>query len=470
MRVRGIEHRVLWIGLVPGAEGQRNPSGASATASRYNPVMKVTVGVSGGIAAYKAAELVRALQRQALEVHVVMTASAQQFVQPLTFAALSGHKVITSLWPKSQSADGFDDSSFESSIEHIAEAKWADALVVAPATANILAKFTHGIADDFLTTMYLATSAPVLVAPAMNTNMWEHPATQANMELLRQRGVRVVEPGTGLMACGTVGPGRMAEPEAIANAVLGALGRSHDLAGETVLITAGGTREALDPVRFLGNRSSGKMGYALAEAAQSRGARVILVSGPTALYAPPHCELIKITTADEMRRAVLGRMPEATLIIKAAAVADYRTSTVAEQKLKRSGPLTVEFVPTEDILAEVVRQRQRGQLIVGFAAETQNGVENGRAKLLRKGVDAIVVNDVSREGVGFDSDMNAATFLTMNTAIDLPEMPKRKLADRILDEIVGLRRPQSLLVELSASVAANRVEAQEAVRQQIIFE
>ena len=438
--------------------------------------MKVTVGVSGGIAAYKAAELVRALQRQALEVHVAMTAGAQQFVQPLTFAALSGHKVITSLWPQSNGDDGYDDSSFESSIEHIAEAKWADALVVAPATANILAKFAHGIADDFLTTMYLATSAPVLVAPAMNTNMWEHPATQANMEILRQRGVRVVEPDSGLMACGTTGPGRMAEPEAIANAVLGALGRSHDLAGETVLITAGGTREALDPVRFLGNRSSGKMGYALAEAAQSRGAKVILVSGPTALYPPPHCELVKITTADQMRAAVLSRMPEATLIIKAAAVADYRPAVVAEQKLKRSGPLTIEFQPTEDILAEVVRQRRRGQLIVGFAAETQNGVENGRAKMLRKGVDAIVVNDVSREGVGFESDLNAATFLTMSTAIDLPEMPKRKLADRILDEIVCLRRPQSLLVELSASIAGaanasvSRAEAQQAVRRQIIIE
>jgi phosphopantothenoylcysteine decarboxylase/phosphopantothenate--cysteine ligase len=432
--------------------------------------MKVTVGVSGGIAAYKAAELVRALQRQALEVHVVMTAAAQQFVQPLTFAALTGHKVITSLWPQSHGQNTYDDSSFESSIEHIAEAKWADLLVVAPATANILAKFAHGIADDFLSTMYLATAAPVLVAPAMNTNMWEHPATKANLETLRQRGVRVVEPGSGQLACGTFGPGRMAEPEFIANAVLGALGRSHDLAGETVLITAGGTREALDPVRFLGNRSSGKMGYALAEAAQSRGAKVILVSGPSALYPPPHCEVVKVTTAEEMRTAVLGRMPEATLIIKSAAVADYRPSMVAPQKLKRTGPLTVEFVPTEDILAEVVRQRRHGQLIVGFAAETENGVENGRAKLLRKGVDAIVVNDVSREGVGFDSDLNAATFLTMTTAIDLPEMPKRKLADRILDEVVGLRRPQSLLVELSSHEGVSRLEAQQAVRRQIIIE
>ena len=411
--------------------------------------MKVMVGVSGGIAAYKAAEVVRALQRQALEVRVVMTDAAQRFIQPLTFAALTGHKVITSLWPQPESENG--DANLDSSIEHIAEAQWADALVVAPATAGILAKFAHGMADDFLTTMYLATTAPVLVAPAMNVNMWEHPATQANLELLRQRGVRVIEPDAGALACGMVGPGRMAEPEFIASAVLNALGRSHDLAGEVVLITAGGTREALDPVRFLGNRSSGKMGYALAEAAQSRGAKVILVSGPSALYPPAHCELVKITTADEMRAAVLGRMPEATLVIKAAAVADYRPSVVADQKLKRTGPLTVELLPTEDILAEVVRQRKPGQLIVGFAAETENRLENGRAKLLRKGVDAIVVNDVSREGVGFDSDWNGATFLTANTATDLPEMSKRKLADRILDEVVGLRRPQSLLVELSGT-------------------
>ena len=386
--------------------------------------MRVTVGVSGGIAAYKAAELVRALQRQALEVHVVMTEAAGKFVQPLTFAALTGHKVITSLWDDAGSAAKAYLTS-QNGIEHIGEAQWADALVVAPATANILAKFAHGIADDFLTTMYLATTAPVLVAPAMNVNMWEHPATQANLEILRQRGVRVIEPGTGELACGMVGAGRMAEPEAIADAVLCALGRRHDLAGEVVLVTAGGTREALDPVRFLGNRSSGKMGYALAEAAQSRGAKVILISGPSALHPPSHCEVVKVTTADEMREAVLERMNEATLIIKAAAVADYRPVTVSEQKLKRSGPLTLELAPTEDILAEVVRRRRPGQLIVGFAAETENRMENGRAKLLAKGADAIVVNDVSGEGTGFDADTNAATFLTLSTAIELPEMPKR---------------------------------------------
>jgi phosphopantothenoylcysteine decarboxylase / phosphopantothenate---cysteine ligase len=411
--------------------------------SEYNFYMRVTVGVSGGIAAYKAAELVRSLQRQAVEVHVVMTEAATRFVQPLTFSALTGHKVITSLWDEAYTSEGEHDSS----IEHIDEAQWPDALVVAPATADILAKFAHGIANDFLTTMYLATRVPVLVAPAMNVNMWDHPATQANLEILRQRHVRIIEPGTGDLACGMVGTGRMAEPDAIADAVVNALGRRHDMAGEVVLVTAGGTREALDPVRFLGNRSSGKMGYALADAAQSRGARVILVSGPSALHSPAHVELIKVTTADEMRTAVLDRMNEITMVIKAAAVADYRPVNVSDHKLKRTGPLTLELAPTEDILAEVVRRRRPGQLIVGFAAETENRMENGRAKLLRKGADAIVVNDVSGEGVGIDAENNAATFLTNSTAIELHEMPKRKLADRILDEILILRRPRALMVE-----------------------
>ena len=407
--------------------------------------MRVTVGVSGGIAAYKAAELVRALQRQAVEVHVVMTESAQRFVQPLTFAALTGHKVITSLWGEWDAGEG---AAEQNGIDHIAEAQWCDALVIAPATANILARFAHGIADDFLTAMHLATTAPVLMAPAMNVNMWSHAATQANLAVLRQRGVCIVEPGTGEMACGMVGAGRMAEPAAIAEAVLRALGRKNDLRGEVVLVTAGGTRETIDPVRFIGNRSSGKMGYALAEAARCRGAKVILVSGPTALHAPPHCELVPITTADEMRHAVLERMKEATVVIKAAAVADYRPAAVSAQKMKRTGPMTLDLTPTEDILAEVVRRRRPGQLIVGFAAETENPMENGRAKLLKKGADAIVVNDVAREGVGIDADNNAATFLTRATCVELPEMPKRQLADCILDEILVLRRPRPVVVEV----------------------
>ncbi|HLI04805.1 MAG TPA: bifunctional phosphopantothenoylcysteine decarboxylase/phosphopantothenate--cysteine ligase CoaBC [Terracidiphilus sp.] len=412
--------------------------------------MRVTVGVSGGIAAYKAAELVRELQRQGAEVHVAMTEAACRFVQPLTFAALTGYKVISSLWDDRAISD---PSSEQNGIDHIAEAQWGDALVVAPATANILAKFAHGIADDFLSTMYLAATAPVLVAPAMNVNMWNHAATQANMEILRQRGVRVIEPGSGDLACGMVGAGRMAEPEQIARVVLSVLNRRNDLAGETVLVTAGGTREALDPVRFIGNRSSGKMGYALAEAAQSRGAKVILVSGPTALHPPARCELVKVVTADEMRKAVLDRMQQSTLVIKAAAVADYRPVAVADQKLKRTGPMTLELMPTEDILAEAVRRRRPGQLIVGFAAETEHVVENGRAKLLKKGADAIVVNDVAGEGVGIDAEINAATFLTPTTAVEMPAMPKRELADRILDEILALRRPRQVVVEIDGSPA-----------------
>ena len=401
-----------------------------------------------------------------------MTEAACRFVQPLTFASLTGHRVITSLWDEAASGAG-ETAAEQNGIEHIGEAQWSEALVVAPATANILAKFAHGIADDFLTTMYLATTAPVLVAPAMNVNMWNHPASQANLETLRQRGVRVVEPGTGELACGMVGVGRMAEPEAIADAVLNALGRRHDLAGEVVLVTAGGTQEALDPVRYLGNRSSGKMGYAVAEAAQSRGAKVILVTGPTALHPPAHCEVEKVVTAGEMREAVLKHMVAATMVIKAAAVADYRPIQVSAEKLKRTGPLTLELAPTEDILAEVVRRRRPGQLIVGFAAETNDRMANGRAKLAAKGADAIVVNQVG-DGVGIEADTNAATFLTATTSIELPEMPKRQLADRILDEIVALRRPRSLVVEMDEDPQTRQArvlsEAIAPARRQLIVE
>lgn len=404
--------------------------------------MKVTVGVSGGVAVYKAAELVRALQRQALDVHVVMTKAARQFIQPLTFASLTGHKVITSLW-----ATDSDESNLSSAIEHIDAAQTTDALIVAPATANILAKFAQGIADDFLTTMYLATTAPVIVAPAMNVNMWNHPATQANLSVLEERGVRIVSPESGYLACGMIGSGRLAENDAIVQAALAILNHRNDLAGETILITAGGTRESIDPVRFLGNRSSGKMGYALAEAAAKRGAKVILVSAPTALRAPANCEVVPVITTEEMRSAVLSRLDEATIVIKAAAVADYKPVIQAEQKLKRSGPLVLELQPTDDILAEVVQRRRDGMLVIGFAAETENAIVHGRDKLLRKGADAIVLNDVSRAGIGFDSDRNAATFLTRQTAIDLPEMSKRDLADRILEEVMTLRRPQKVLAE-----------------------
>jgi phosphopantothenoylcysteine decarboxylase/phosphopantothenate--cysteine ligase len=294
----------------------------------------------------------------------------------------------------------------------------------------------------------------VVVAPAMNVNMWNHPATQANLETLERRGVRIVPPESGYLACGMIGSGRLAENDAILQAVLEVLHHRNDLAGEVVLVTAGGTREAVDPVRFLGNRSSGKMGYALAEAAERRGARVILITAPTALKAPANVEVVPVITADDMRKAVMQRIGEVSLVIKAAAVADYRPKIRAEQKMKRSGPITIELEPTEDILAEVVLRRKPGTLVVGFAAETENPVMHGRDKLLRKGADAIVLNDVSREGIGFDSDRNAVTFLTSDTAIDLPEMGKRELSDRILDEVMGLRRPQSIVSETGAGTAS----------------
>lgn len=412
--------------------------------------MKVTVGVSGGIAAYKAAELVRALQAKALDVHVVMTEAATRFVQPLTFAALTGHKVITGLWGTEE-----DEPNLDSAIEHIAIAQSTDLLVVAPATADLIARFAQGLADDFLTTLYLATPAPIVVAPAMNTQMWAHPAVQSNLDLLADRNVRIVPPGNGDLACGMVGPGRLADTDAIVQVVLELLDRriapSHrDLAGETILVTAGGTREAIDPVRYLGNRSSGKMGYALAEAAVARGARVVLVSGITPLPRPAGVEFIQVTSSEEMRVAVLSRLAEATVVVKAAAVSDYRPKQTAAQKIKRREAIQLELEPTSDILAEVAATRQPGTLVVGFAAETEDHVRHGRDKLLRKGADAIVLNDVARPGVGFDSDRNAATFLTRDTAIELPEMTKRDLAGRILDEIRALRRPTSILDETTA--------------------
>src|SRR5579864_8654852 len=308
--------------------------------------MKVALGVCGGIAAYKAAEIVRLLQDRGIRVQVVMTASAQEFVRPLTFAALSGEKVITGMFSDAAGTE----PNIDSAIEHIAVAQSIDALVVVPATADVLAKFAQGIANDFLTTLYLATTAPVVVAPAMNVNMWEHPATQQNLEILRKRGVKVVDPGSGYLACGMTGPGRLAENEAVLAAVLEALGASQDLAGETLLITAGPTREKIDPARYITNRSSGRMGYALAEAALRRGARVILVSGPTNLTPPNAAEVHRVESADDMRDTVLKLLPEASIVIKTAAVSDYRPKAAAEQKIKRKGPLTLELEATPDIL------------------------------------------------------------------------------------------------------------------------
>lgn len=401
--------------------------------------MKVALGVTGGIAAYKAAEIVRLLQEHGIRVQVVMTRAAQEFVRPLTFAALSGEKVITDMF---SSASGGEQPNIDSAVEHIAVAQTIDALLVAPATADVLARFAQGISSDFLSTLYLATTAPVIVAPAMNVNMWNHPATQANLDLLKKRGVRIVEPGEGYLACGMTGPGRLAENEKIVTAVMEALGASTDFAAETVLITAGPTREKIDPVRYLTNRSSGRMGYALAEAALRRGARVLLVTGPTSLKPPAAAEVTRVESAAQMRDAVLKFLPQATVVIKTAAVADYQVKKVAEQKLKRSGPITLELEPTADILSELSRHK-KSQIIVGFAAETQNVLENGRKKLLAKSLDAIVINDVSREGVGFDSDRNAVTILTHDDVVEVPETSKWEVAQRVLDQVQQLlkRRP-----------------------------
>jgi phosphopantothenoylcysteine decarboxylase/phosphopantothenate--cysteine ligase len=397
--------------------------------------MKVALGVTGGIAAYKAAEIVRQLQDRGIRVQVVMTRAAQEFVRPLTFAALSGEKVITGMFSPGEA----QEPNIDSAIEHIAVAQAIDALVVAPATADVIAHFAQGISSDFLTTLYLASTAPVVVAPAMNVNMWNHPATQANIEILRQRGVKIVEPGSGYLACGMTGAGRLAENETIVAAVLEALGASQDLSGETVLITAGPTREKIDPVRYLTNRSSGRMGYALAEVALRRGARVLLVSGPTALTPPGAAELTRVSSAEEMRNAVLELLPHATIVIKTAAVSDYRPKVTARQKIKRKGPMTLELEATPDILKEISLRKQ-SQIVVGFAAETENVLENARQKLAAKHLDAIVVNDVSHEGVGFDSDRNAATILTHDEVVEVPETTKWEVAQRVLDQIVRLRQ------------------------------
>ena len=397
--------------------------------------MKIALGVCGGIAAYKAAEIVRLLQDRGIRVQVVMTSSAQEFIRPLTFAALSGEKVITSMF----AADAGAEPNIDSAIEHIAVAQSIDALLIAPATADVIAKFAQGIANDFLTTLYLATTAPVVVAPAMNVNMWDHPATQHSLEILRKRGVKIVDPGSGYLACGMTGPGRLAENEAIVAATLEALGASQDLAGETVLITAGPTREKIDPVRYLTNRSSGRMGYALAEAAIRRGARVLLVTGPTALKPPSAAEVTAVESAAQMRDAVLALLPQASIVIKAAAVADYTVSHPENQKIKRTGPMTLDLSPTSDILAEIAKAK-RSQIVIGFAAETQNVLENARKKLASKSLDAIVVNDVSREGIGFDSNRNAVTILTPSETIDVPETTKWEVAQRVLDCAVQLLR------------------------------
>jgi len=396
----------------------------------------VVLGIGGGIAAYKAAELCRALVQRDFSVQVVMTAAAQEFVRPLTFAALTGRKVITGLFSSESS-----EATLSSAVEHIGVAQEHELLVVAPATAHLLAKFSHGLADDFLTTMYLAFTGPVILAPAMNSNMWLHPATQANLAALQARGHRIVEPGEGFLACGMEGPGRLAEPEEIAQAVSAELNRRRDLEGETVLITAGPTQEPLDPVRFISNRSSGKMGYAMATAAAQRGARVTLISGPVHVPAPRGVIVIPVRTAVEMRAKVFVNLDRSVIIIKAAAVADFHLTDVPAHKMKKTAArLSVELDPTVDILAEL-GSRKGDRLLIGFAAETENLEREARRKLETKNCDMVVANLVNGEGTGFDSDQNEISLaLRTGEYFSLPRASKRELADRILDEILKLRR------------------------------
>lgn len=398
--------------------------------------MRITLGVTGGVAAYKAAELVRRLEQEGHSVSVVMTSAAREFITPLTFAALSGQKVITDLFGDSSGGG----ANLESAIEHIAVAQRTDLLLVAPATADIIAKFAHGVADDFLTTLYLACTAPVVIAPAMNVNMWNHPATRENVGTLRVRGVRIVEPDEGYLACGMTGPGRLAGLEDILRAVHEVSKPQRDLQGETVLVSAGPTCEDLDPVRFITNRSSGKMGYAVAEAAAKRGAKVILISGPVILETPAGVERVDVRTAEEMHRAVGDRFSEASITILAAAVSDYRPAELRAQKIKKgNAPLAISLEPTTDILAEVAKRKGQ-KIVVGFAAETDHVAENARKKLVSKNADLIVANDVTAEGAGFDHDTNVVTLFSRDGRdLALPKMPKSEVAERVLDEVVRLR-------------------------------
>jgi phosphopantothenoylcysteine decarboxylase/phosphopantothenate--cysteine ligase len=398
---------------------------------------RVALGVSGGIAAYKAAEILRGLQRAGCTVRVAMTRRACEFITALTFRALSGAHVIVDDY----APDNPDP------IAHITFSQSVDLLLVAPATANIIAKFANGVADDFLTSTYLASNAPVLVAPAMNTTMWNHPATKRNLERLRADGVRVVEPDAGEMACGTFGPGRLSEPERIVAAALEILNeagnrRACDLSGESILITAGATREELDPVRFLSNRSSGRMGFALAEAARARGAEVTVVAGATSAEPPDGVAVVRALSAEAMRDAVMKEIARATVFIAAAAVSDYRPARREANKIKKAGgSLSLALEPTVDILAEVSKVRRNGLLVVGFAAETDDVINHAREKFERKSLDAIVANDVMADGAGFDTSTNAVTIITRARAapVELPLMSKLDASHRILDEVARLR-------------------------------
>lgn len=394
----------------------------------------IVVGVTGGIACYKALELVRLLVQDSCSVRVVMTRGAAEFVTPLSFQTLSGSPVATDLFSLTQ----------ESEIGHINLADGADLMVIAPATANIVAKLAAGIADDLLTTIVLATRAPLLVVPSMNVHMLAHPMVQANLAKLKEAGYHVMEAASGYLACGYEGKGRLPEPQAIVEEVR-ALLRPGDLAGEKIVVTAGPSREPLDPVRFISNRSSGKMGYALARAAARRGAEVVLVSGPTALAPPEGVRTVPVVTAEEMRAAVLAEFDSATAVFMAAAVADYRPRSASGNKMKRGGDaIRLDFVPNPDIVAEL-GARKRNQVVVGFAAETESLVENARGKLHRKNLDLLVANDVTREDSGFDVDTNAVTLLDREGAVTpLPVMTKDAVADRICDWFLEFRNQPQL--------------------------
>jgi phosphopantothenoylcysteine decarboxylase/phosphopantothenate--cysteine ligase len=393
--------------------------------------VKIALGVSGGIACYKAAEIVRRLQDRGFDVVVMMTRSATQFVTPLTFRALSGHKVYVDMFEGQNSG-----SDFEGAFDHILVAQEIDLFLVAPATASCLAKLAAGIADDFMTTFHLAVTAPVVVAPAMNARMWAHPSVQANLKTLTGRGVRIIDPEIGQMACRTYGKGRLAPVEVIVEFVAGLLKRSRDFDGRRVLVTAGPTVEDIDPVRFISNRSSGKMGLALAAAARDRGADVTLIAGPTDFEFPG---MIRVRTTEEMRNAVLEHADSADAVIKAAAPLDFRPRSVAPQKIKKkSAELVVELEATPDILRELGRQKT-GRVLVGFAAETENFVQNGLEKLKAKNLDLIVINPVSGPESAFDSDTNRATLMdSSGKTEDLPSMSKADLANRILDRVIKL--------------------------------
>ena len=392
----------------------------------------VVLGVTGGIAAYKACELTSRLRQAGAETKVIMTKNACEFVCPLTFETLSNQSVVTDTFDRPETRD----------VAHVSLAKWADVFVIAPATANILAKMACGIADDMLSATVLATKAPVLAAPAMNTGMWDNPATQANVETLKRRGVRFVGPEGGFLACGDTGAGRMSEAKDIFAALEAILSPRRDLEGLSVLVTAGPTREALDPVRYLTNRSSGKMGYAIAEAAAERGAKVTLVTGPTNLPIPAGVEAVSILSTQDLYKEMTARCKDADVVIQSAAPADFTPVQAADQKIKKQGDgnLVIELAQTPDVAAAVGRMKRPGQTLVGFAAETQDVLENAAEKLGKKNLDMIAANDVTAPGAGFDVDTNIVTFVTRAGTETLPCMEKRRVADELLDRVLRLRK------------------------------